>query len=120
MWPNLIHCTVLSQAPRSEGHVMRKGVPGEYFKGCHKQARVLFLLLLIVTLAVVFKKFWRRVEPVKKVIQQPVDLGCLYTVQKESKYKNFPEGKRNMREISGTSLKNFSLIVKIPQGSSVF
>lgn len=81
MWPNLIHCTVLSQAPRSEGHVMRKGVPGEYFKGCHKQARVLFLLLLIVTLAVVFKKFWRRVEPVKKVIQQPVDLGCLYTVQ---------------------------------------
>ena len=38
---------------------------------------------------------------------------------KESKYKNFPEGKRNMREISGTSLKSFSLIVKIPQGSSV-
>ena len=39
---------------------------------------------------------------------------------KESKYKNVPEGKRNMSEISGTSLKNFSLIVKIPKGSSVF
>ena len=31
-----------------------------------------------------------------------------------------PEGKRNMRKISDTSLKNFSLIVNIPQGSSVF
>lgn len=60
---------------------MKKGATGEYIKGCFRPVRVLFLFLLITTLAVLFKELWKRHEPVKKPAQPALDLGCLYTVE---------------------------------------
>ena len=70
----------LPRAPQCKGRVMRKGVAGEYVKGCFRPARLIFLLLLIITLVIFFKGLWRQNEPVKKPTQPPIDLGCLYTV----------------------------------------
>lgn len=60
---------------------MRKGTAGEYIKGCLRPVRVLFLLLLVITLLILLKELWKRNEPVKKPVQPALDLGCLYTVQ---------------------------------------
>ena len=73
----------LCRTPQRDGRVMKKGVAGENVKKCFRLAhvRLLFLLLLVVTLVVLFKELWNLDEPTKKPTQPTIDLGCLYTVQ---------------------------------------